>query len=130
MAAEALRRDKLCLTHIKEQGSDVNDALEHRSLLRMSSYYYQYTVMGKGKVLPVHGIKVDRMSGGIAPLILNLVDRWRRVVSFTHTGYLRSGSNADTQCIGGCAGPGIGLEVFWRLSSCTVSRFEDGVIQP
>jgi hypothetical protein len=37
----------------------------------------------KGKALPVHATKTCRGSRGIAPLILNLGDRWRWVGSIT-----------------------------------------------
>jgi len=37
----------------------------------------------KGKVVPVHAMKIYRRSRGIAPLILNLGTRLRWVVNFT-----------------------------------------------
>jgi len=42
-----------------------------------------YYKNGKGKVVAIHAIKIYRVSGGIAPLILNLGTRRRRVVGLT-----------------------------------------------
>jgi hypothetical protein len=49
----------------------------------LSPVYSEYQKSVKGKVIPVHIMKVQRGSGGIAPLILSLGNRWRCVSIFT-----------------------------------------------
>jgi hypothetical protein len=54
---------------------------------RFSSLHGTSDLLGKvkvkGKVFPVHAMRVYRGSRGIAPTILNLGTRWRWVVNFT-----------------------------------------------
>lgn len=38
----------------------------------------------KGKVAPVHALKVYRGSGAVGPLVLDLGTRWSRVGNVTH----------------------------------------------
>jgi hypothetical protein len=72
-----------------------------------------------GKVVPVHVTKPHRGSRGIAPLILNLGNRWGSAVSFMLHLLHPHGKISGYQ-LNRCGDPGAGLDILEkRKISCT-----------
>lgn len=65
----------------------------------------------KGKVVPVHTMKIYKGSKGSAPLILNLGTTRTRAVNFTPWPIYPRGKNASTHWIGGWVGHSASLNV-------------------
>jgi hypothetical protein len=79
----------------------------------------------KGKVVPVHTMKAYRRSRGMAPFILHLGARWRRVVNFTPKATLPPSLNPDTDWTGGWVDLRTALDVSALRNGVNVSqRFE------
>jgi hypothetical protein len=52
-------------------------------LFVVSSEMHNLVVLEEGKVVLLHAMKADKGRGVIAPLMLNLGNRWKWVISFT-----------------------------------------------
>jgi hypothetical protein len=81
----------------------------------------------KGKVVPVlltehHVMKAYWRSGGIAPRILNLVTRWRWVVSFTPRYFAPRERSPGTDWLGGWVGPRAGLDTVVKIKIPSLCR--------
>jgi hypothetical protein len=109
-------------THVKPQHYTLNICMLDSSIHTSWSYICQiikvkvnlslsltkYHAIRRYRIIKQHTITTDWWSGGIAPRILNLVTRWRQVVSFTH--FTPSERTPGTHWIGGWVGPRAGLD--------------------
>lgn len=69
--------------------------------------FYVYAM----KIVCVHFMKAYRRCRTIAPRVLNLGSKWRRVVNFAPRGPLLPGNNLGTQSVGGWVDRRAGLDV-------------------